>query len=77
MGANIAISPIDQMSTASSGCCIGHASGVGTLPPNRLRHVAATALFAAAFIALLLVTAVIAARALIRIAVPARLREAE
>jgi hypothetical protein len=40
-------------------------------------RVAVTALFAAAFIALLLVTAVIAARALIRIAVPARLREAE
>lgn len=40
-------------------------------------HVAVTALFAAAFIVLLLVTAVIAARALIRIAVPARLREAE
>jgi hypothetical protein len=40
-------------------------------------HVAPTAVFAAAFVALLLVTAVVAARALIRIAVPARLREAE
>jgi hypothetical protein len=40
-------------------------------------HVAPTALFAAAFVALLVLTAIVAARALMRIAVPARLREAE
>lgn len=40
-------------------------------------HTLPTALFALGFVALLVVTALIAARALIRIAVPARLREAE
>src|ERR1700727_3012188 len=33
-----------QISTASSGCCIGQTSGAGTLPPNNLRQDAAIAL---------------------------------
>src|ERR1700722_8418315 len=46
VGANTAISATDQARTASSGCCIGHADTAddGTLPPNRFRHMAATAL---------------------------------